>query len=166
MATGDDDKLNENLLIWVIILSVGSIFAGIRDYIYGVSSEKIGVSVRHRFFESIVKKDTSFFDDRKVGDICKYLQMLVLTLSNTSVIVMFSITPDIRHSNRAEWPDHELCDVPQVNGHNYRRLRHPIHLLLEDHAHFHGFAPSTLPGYANMGASDLVHSEAVPGSEG
>ena len=40
---------------------------------YAVSSEKIGVSIRERFFETIVKKDTSFFDDRKVGDILSRL---------------------------------------------------------------------------------------------
>ena len=57
---------------WCIILAVGAFFAGIRDLIYGISSEKIGKSVRERFFESIVRKDIGFYDDRKVGDIRKY----------------------------------------------------------------------------------------------
>lgn len=57
-------------------------FAAIRDYLYGVSSEKIGKSVRERFFESILKKDTSFFDERKVGD------MLSRLTSDTQIVQM------------------------------------------------------------------------------
>ena len=53
-------------------MAVGAVFAGIRDLVYGISSEKIGKSVRIRFYESIIRKDIGFYDDRKVGDICKY----------------------------------------------------------------------------------------------
>ena len=31
------------------------------------------MSVREKFYEAIIKKDTGFFDDRKVGDICKLI---------------------------------------------------------------------------------------------
>jgi len=41
--------------------------------VYGVSSEKIGRSLRERFFMTILKKDTSFFDERKVGDMLSRL---------------------------------------------------------------------------------------------
>jgi ABC-type bacteriocin/lantibiotic exporter with double-glycine peptidase domain len=51
---------------------VGAFFSGIRDWLYGISSEKVGMSVRGRFFESIVRKDIGFYDDRKVGDLRKY----------------------------------------------------------------------------------------------
>lgn len=47
-----------------------------------MSSEKIGKSVRERFFESILKKDTSFFDERKVGD------MLSRLTSDTQIVQM------------------------------------------------------------------------------
>ena len=50
MRVGDTDELNSQILTWAIVLSVGSLFAGIRDYLYAVSSEKIGSSVRALFF--------------------------------------------------------------------------------------------------------------------
>lgn len=67
------DEFNELIYQWIIVIAVGSIFAGIRDYLYGMSSEKIGLDVRTLFFKSIIKKDTGFFDDRKVGDILSRL---------------------------------------------------------------------------------------------
>ena len=73
------DEFKSQLLQWFIVIIVGSFFAGIRDWLYGVSSEKIGLSVRSKFYESIIRKDTGFFDERKVGDICK-LNIVILSL--------------------------------------------------------------------------------------
>lgn len=53
-----------------------------RDFLYGISSEKIGRSIRDRFFENILQKDTSFFDERKVGD------MLSRLTSDTQIVQM------------------------------------------------------------------------------
>lgn len=91
MRSGDQDELNTTVLTWVIVLCVGCLFAGIRDFMYGVSSEKIGVSIRERFFETIVKKDTSFFDDRKVGDILSRLTSDTQIVQNglTTNVAMF-----------------------------------------------------------------------------
>ena len=71
MNDGDWDKFDEYIFQWIIIIAIGSVFGGLRDYLYGLSSEKIGLEVRTRFFEAIIRKDTGFFDDRKVGDIRK-----------------------------------------------------------------------------------------------
>ena len=71
LSLEDYDEFHSILFEWMTILAVGAFFAGVRDFVYGVSSEKIGRSVRGRFFESIVRKDIGFYDDRKVGDICK-----------------------------------------------------------------------------------------------
>jgi len=73
MKSGESDEFNELVLQWMVVIAVGSLFAGIRDYLYGLSSEKIGLDIRTRFYKSIIRKDTGFFDDRKVGDICKFL---------------------------------------------------------------------------------------------
>ena len=73
MMKGDWDEFNQKLLEWVVIIVVGAVFAGLRDLAYGVSSERIGKVVRERFYESILKKDTAFFDERKVGDMLSRL---------------------------------------------------------------------------------------------
>ena len=72
LASEDQDEFNANFREWLIILVIGALFSGIKDFVYGVSSEKIGMSVRDRFYESIIRKDIGFYDDRKVGDIRKY----------------------------------------------------------------------------------------------
>ena len=73
MADGEWDKFDESILQWICVVAAGAIFSGLRDWIYGYSGEKIGQSVRARFFESILRKDVGFFDDRKEGDILSRL---------------------------------------------------------------------------------------------
>lgn len=60
---------------------MGAVFSGLRDWLYGISSEKIGLSIRSRFFKAIIEKDIGFYDDRKVGDICTYYTKLSISLS-------------------------------------------------------------------------------------
>ena len=38
------------------------------------------MDIRAQFYESIIRKDTGFFDERKVGDIRKLHQQLLLIL--------------------------------------------------------------------------------------
>ena len=56
---------------WLIIIFVGACFSGISEMMFGTVAEGIGQSIRQKFFESIMRKDTGFFDARKVGDIRK-----------------------------------------------------------------------------------------------
>ena len=78
MQKEDWDEFKEQLITWIIVVFVGALFSGIRDWLYGLSSEKIGVSIRARFFKAIIEKDVSFYDDRKVGDIRKCLAVCSL----------------------------------------------------------------------------------------
>ncbi len=91
MRVGDTDELNKQIATWAIILTVGSLFGGIRDYLYALSSEKIGLAIREMFFESIIKKDTSFFDDRKIGDILSRLtsDTQIVQMGLTTNVAMF-----------------------------------------------------------------------------
>lgn len=50
LSDNDMDEFRTQLRTWVAIIVIGSLFAGLRDYIYGVSSEKIGMSVREKFY--------------------------------------------------------------------------------------------------------------------
>ncbi len=91
MRIGDTDELNKQIATWAVVLTAGSIFGGIRDYLYAISSEKIGLAVREMFFASIIKKDTSFFDDRKIGDILSRLtsDTQIVQMGLTTNVAMF-----------------------------------------------------------------------------
>lgn len=91
MKAEDNDEFNELLLQWIVVIAVGSLFAGVRDYLYGLSSEKIGLDIRTRFYESIIRKDTGFFDDRKVGDILSRLtsDTQIVQMGLTTNVAMF-----------------------------------------------------------------------------
>ena len=59
------------MLRWIIVLIVGDILASARDYMFFLTSERVGKAIRGDFFQTILKKDIAFYDDRKVGDLCK-----------------------------------------------------------------------------------------------
>ena len=67
------DEFNKLMVEWCLIILVGACFSAISEAMFGTVAEGIGQSVRQRFFESIMRKDTGFFDERKVGDILSRL---------------------------------------------------------------------------------------------
>ena len=55
------------------ILIVGAVFAAIKDFLFNLSSERVGRDLRQEFYESVLRKDVAFYDERKVGDLRKYI---------------------------------------------------------------------------------------------
>ena len=88
---GEKDEFMSQLYAWLVVIGVGAVASAFRDWLYGLSSEKIGLDIRARFFEAIVRKDVGFYDDRKVGDILSRLtsdtQMVQMGL--TTNVAMF-----------------------------------------------------------------------------
>jgi len=76
-----DSMQNENkklmhlqIVLWVGFLLTGSLFAAIKDYLYLMSSERLGKRARFYFFRSMLKKDIAFFDEQRVGNLLSRLQ--------------------------------------------------------------------------------------------
>ena len=78
----DYDKTTTLLYQWMIFLAVGALASLIREIIFGVTSEKLGVSLRKRLFESVIDKDVGFFDDFKTGDILSRLSSDTTVVTN------------------------------------------------------------------------------------
>jgi ABC-type multidrug transport system fused ATPase/permease subunit len=71
MRTGDQSEVLKNIVTWVVFMCIGAVCSFIRDSFFGITSERIGRSLRSKLFEALIKKDVSFFDDNRTGDICK-----------------------------------------------------------------------------------------------
>lgn len=69
----EEGGVNRKLVEWIVIVVVGSLCAFLREFIFGVTSERLGTSLRQALFESIINKDVSFFDDMRTGDILSRL---------------------------------------------------------------------------------------------
>ena len=67
-------KLNKIIVEWICVLLVGALFSSLRDYMFNIASEKIGKSIRSNFYTNTLKKDIAFYDERKTGDLRKYLR--------------------------------------------------------------------------------------------
>ena len=63
--------VSEILSTWVACMFVSAACAFLRDVLFGMTSQRIGTRVRQRLFEAVIKKDVSFFDDNRTGDIRK-----------------------------------------------------------------------------------------------
>lgn len=73
MKSGSQEDVINNILQWIVFMCIGAVSSFIRDSFFGITSERIGRSLRAKLFEAIIKKDVSFYDDNRTGDICKLL---------------------------------------------------------------------------------------------
>ena len=91
LSKGNMDEFNKLMVEWCLIILVGACFSALSEAMFGTVAEGIGQSVRQRFFESIMRKDTGFFDERKVGDILSRLTSDTQVVQNglTTNIAMF-----------------------------------------------------------------------------
>ena len=62
---------------WISVLLIGAFMSACRDYLFGIASENVGRYIRYEFFSTTLKKDVAFYDERKVGDLCKYKSSIV-----------------------------------------------------------------------------------------
>jgi ABC-type multidrug transport system fused ATPase/permease subunit len=54
---------------WGLLLAAGCVANFIKSFLYGRACEKIGFSVRAKLFDSVIRKDITYFDETKTGDI-------------------------------------------------------------------------------------------------
>jgi len=73
MKDGDKDEMKRLIFWWVFTVIVGASCGLIRDIIFGITSQRIGTSLRQSFFKAIIYKDVSFFDDNRTGEILSRL---------------------------------------------------------------------------------------------
>jgi ABC-type multidrug transport system fused ATPase/permease subunit len=52
-------------------MCVGAVAMFLNKMIFGYTCELIGKSVRSKLFDSVIRKDITFFDETKSGDISK-----------------------------------------------------------------------------------------------
>jgi ATP-binding cassette subfamily B protein len=63
-----------NLTLILMAVIIGSGFcSAIKTYLFQKISARIARNLRYDFFESMLNKDVSFYDERKCGDLCSRL---------------------------------------------------------------------------------------------
>jgi ABC-type multidrug transport system fused ATPase/permease subunit len=71
MVDGTPDQLMGLIRDWGILLAAGCVAKLIQTLLYGRACERIGYSVRAKLFDSTIRKDLTYFDETKTGDISK-----------------------------------------------------------------------------------------------
>jgi ABC-type multidrug transport system fused ATPase/permease subunit len=73
LTKGDYKKVDEYIWKFVVIIVATAIASMIRDYIFAIASEALGMSLRQKLYDTIIRKDIQFFDDNRTGDILSRL---------------------------------------------------------------------------------------------
>lgn len=81
MKEQDKDEIFNQLMIWLVVICVGAVGTMCNSVLSGVTAERIGNSLRQKLFDSLIKKDTAFFDSARTGDLCKYFLILIFVVS-------------------------------------------------------------------------------------
>jgi ABC-type multidrug transport system fused ATPase/permease subunit len=71
MSAKDQDEVVYRLKMWLVIIVIGAVSTGLNSILFGITSERLGKSLRNKLFQSLIYKDTSFYDESRVGDLCK-----------------------------------------------------------------------------------------------
>jgi ABC-type multidrug transport system fused ATPase/permease subunit len=66
---GRPQRLNQLSLWMVAILLVEAVATGARDYYFGLGAERVGVRLRRMVFETLLRQDIAFFDQRDIGEV-------------------------------------------------------------------------------------------------
>jgi hypothetical protein len=57
-----------------------------RAYLFSIMSERISRNLRHDFYESVINKDVSFFDESRTGDLRKLFYNNIILIDLVSRI--------------------------------------------------------------------------------
>ena len=85
MKEQDKDEIFRQLMIWMVVICVGAVGTMCNSVLSGVTAERIGNSLRQKLFNSLIKKDTAFFDSARTGDLCKYFVIMIIISCSVSV---------------------------------------------------------------------------------
>jgi len=64
-----DENVMELIIQWAIFMTCGAIASFLNKMIFGYTCERMGKSVRAKLFDAVIRKDITFFDETKSGDI-------------------------------------------------------------------------------------------------
>lgn len=121
MQARDQDDVIYRLKMWLVIIFIGAVSTGLNSILFGLTSERVGRSLRNKLFNSLILKDTSFYDESRVGDLRKF-----------SLVNQFcSFTAVYRYSSCSRWFINIFINDGQVSLHLHRNGRHNVHLQLE-----------------------------------
>jgi ABC-type bacteriocin/lantibiotic exporter with double-glycine peptidase domain len=55
---------------------IASFAVGIRGFCFNAMSERIARAIRKDYYDKIITKDVAFYDERRTGDLCKFITSL------------------------------------------------------------------------------------------
>ena len=73
MTEKEWDEVDDYIWKWLVIILATAFASFLRDFIFAIASERLGLSLRQKLYDTIIRKDISFFDNNRTGDILSRL---------------------------------------------------------------------------------------------
>jgi len=80
MLKNEKEKIKDYCLYMLIICVVSGIGSGARGAIFNIMGYKVGRDVKYDLFWYLIRKDVTFFDERRTGDVMSRISSDVETL--------------------------------------------------------------------------------------
>ena len=80
MLVNDQDKIRDYCLYMIGICIISGLGSGARGRIFNLMSYKIARDIKYDLFWYLVRKDVTFFDEKKTGDILSRISSDVAVL--------------------------------------------------------------------------------------
>ncbi|MDP6932483.1 MAG: ABC transporter transmembrane domain-containing protein [Myxococcota bacterium] len=75
---------------WALVLlglfAVGALFGAVRAYLFTVAGERVVARLRKNLYESIIRQEIAFFDERRTGELTNRLAADTTVLQNTVTV--------------------------------------------------------------------------------
>ena len=69
----DDEGVYPLITQWLIIIAISSVCTFLREFIFGVTSQRLGQNLRQKLFNALLRKDVSFYDNIRTGEMLSRL---------------------------------------------------------------------------------------------
>jgi len=73
MKANDRAGVQYHILTFLVIILIGSFCRMGNDYLFGLTSERLGKKLRQDLFKSLLEKDVAFYDEGRTGDLLSRL---------------------------------------------------------------------------------------------
>ena len=80
MLKNEKDRIKEYCLYMLIICVISGVGSGARGAIFNIMGYKVGRDIKYDLFWYLIRKDITFFDEKRTGDIMSRISSDVETL--------------------------------------------------------------------------------------
>jgi len=86
LSKGSGPSINQSTLILLLLFAMSGLATGLRSYLFTAAGEKIVAQLRSDLYAAVIRREISFFDLRRTGELLNRLSSDTTVLQNTVTV--------------------------------------------------------------------------------